>query len=294
MALEAIVDGNVLSVTGRLVKTARLAEEWYLDVDDPASIVRALRESRLGADVFTFWQRPPDIEPRFSYHREAESIAILRVTTYEHWLKHQINNKTRNLVGKAAKKGVVLKRARFDEAFVRGMERIFNEARLRQGIPFWHYGKDYESLRSEFSRYLFREDLVGAYLDDELVGFIFLANAGRFALLGQIISTIRHRDKSINNALIAKAVELCAERKVPFLTYALWPRGPLQEFKRHSGFHRIDVPRYYIPLSTKGAMALKLGLHRKPIERVPDPLYFVLRDVRTRFYSWRYRRELST
>ena len=42
------------------------------------------------------------------------------------------------------------------------------------------------------------------------MGFMMLANAGRFGITGQIIASLKHRDKSPNNALIAKAVELCA------------------------------------------------------------------------------------
>jgi hypothetical protein len=286
---ECIVDGQKIAVTGKVFTTARLDDEWYMDVDDPEQWVKALAKANVKADLFTFWQRLPDTEPRFKYFHDVDSIAVLPVTTYDHWLKNQINNKTRNLVGKAAKKGIVLKPATFDDEFVRGMVGIFNETPIRQGVPFWHYGKDFETIKREFSRYLFREELVGAYLDGELIGFIFLANAGKFAALGQIISMMKHRDKSPNNALIAKAVEMCAERKIPYLVYAVWPRGPLKDFKRHNGFDRVDLPRYYIPLTAKGELALKLQLHRKAIDRLPDNAYFFLRDLRTKFWEWKHR-----
>jgi hypothetical protein len=282
-----MVQNKRVAISGSWLRIARLADEWHDDVEDPESIIRDLKASS-GADLFSFWQRLPDTEPRFSYYREVDSIAVLPVTTYEHWLKNQINNKTRNLVTKAAKKGVVLKAATFDDAFVAGMTAIFNETPVRQGMPFWHYGKDAETIRREFSRFLFREDLYGAYVGDELVGFIFLANGGHYLMLGQILSMMKHRDKALNNALIAKAVEVCAERKMPYLAYAVWPRGPLKEFKRHNGFDRVDLPRYYVPLTAQGAWALKLGLHRSPLERLPDSVYFYLRDLRSKFYGWKY------
>ena len=50
-----------------------------------------------------------------------------------------------------------------------------------------------------------------------MIGFIFLICADRFAALGQIISKIAQRDKAPNNALIAKAVERCAEKGIPYL-----------------------------------------------------------------------------
>ena len=83
-----------------------------------------------------------------------------------------------------------------------------------------HYGKDFETVKREFSRFLFREEIFGAYLGEELVGFIMLADAGKYACLGQIISKIAYRDLAPNNALLAKAVERCAEKGFPYLVYA--------------------------------------------------------------------------
>ena len=34
-----------------------------------------------------------------------------------------------------------------------------------------------------------------------------------------IIAKIKHRDKAPMNALVAKAVEICAENKIPYLVY---------------------------------------------------------------------------
>src|SRR5207249_7831640 len=122
-------------------------------------------------------------------------------------------------------KGVEVREVSYDDDFVRGVTAIFNETPVRQGRRFWHYGKDFETVKRQFSRYLFREDLIGAYVKDELIGFIMLANAGRYGVLGQIISKIQHRDKSPNNDLIAKAVEVCARKGLPFLVYAYWGDG---------------------------------------------------------------------
>ena len=188
------------------MRTARLTDEWYQDLEDPEAYIQELKLSRVNADVFTFWQRLPDVEPHYAYHREWDSIAVLPITTYEHWYKNVINNKTRNLVVKAGKKGVVVRRAVFDDAFVEGMTAIFNETPIRQERPFLHFGKSAATVKREFSRFLFREELLGAYDGDELIGFVMLGDAGRYAMLGQIISMIRHRDKSPTNALVAKAV----------------------------------------------------------------------------------------
>ena len=287
------VRDHVYDISGRWLKTARPDDEWFEDVEDPESIVAALEQSPARADLFSFWQRLPFTEPRYSYCLDWEQIAVLPVRTYDDWYHTQINNKTRNLIAKAKKKGVTVRMSAFTDDFVRGMTAIFNETPIRQERPFWHYGKTFETIRREFSRYLFREQLIGAYLGDELIGFIMLANAGRYAWIGQIISLIRHRDKSPNNLLMAKAVEVCAEQQLPYLVYAYWPRGTLREFKRHNGFSCVKLPRYHVPLSAKGALALKLGLHRSPVDRLPERAIGVLRDLRARFYTIRYRSQLQ-
>ena len=295
---EVTIGDKPVSVSGSWLKTARLRDEWHHDIDDPASFTKELSKAGLKVDLFSFWQRPPNTEPRFSYYYEQDPIAVLPVSTYEHWFKKQINMQTRNKVSKANKKGVTVQRANFDDEFIRGMVAVFNESPIRQGREFWHYGKDFETVKREFSRYLFREDLFGAYFEGELIGFIFLIDAGHIAMLGQIISTIKHRDKAPNNALIAKAVEVCAERKVPYLAYASWPApGSLRDFKKYSGFECVEVPRYYVPLTLKGRLALKLKLHRDATDfrrhlsdLLPESLMLRLKDLRAQLLTWRSKR----
>ena len=59
---------------------------------------------------------------------------------------------------------------------------IYNQSPVRRGKPFWHYGKDFETVKQQFSRFIHREYMIGAYIKDELIGFMMLANAGKFAL----------------------------------------------------------------------------------------------------------------
>ena len=290
LAAAGASGGNVLDISQGFIRTARLTDEWYQDLEDPTAFIQDLKRNRVGADVFTFWQRLPDAEPRHPYHHEWDSIAALPISTYEHWYKNVINNKTRNLVVKAGKKGVVVRRSVFDDQFVEGMTAIFNETPIRQERPFLHYGKSAATVKREFSRFLFREELLGAYDGDELIGFVMLGDAGRYAMLGQIISMIKHRDKSPQNALVAKAIEVCAERGTPYLVYALWPRGPLRDFKKHNGFEEVRLPRYYVPLTMRGALGLKLGLHRGLTERLPEDWVMYMRGLRSKYYARRYQR----
>ena len=226
---------------------------------------------------------------------EPDSIAALPIKSYSFWWEKQIDRKARNKIRKAEKKGVIVRMARFDDRFVRGMTSIFNETPIRQGRRFLHYGKDFETVKREFSRFLFREEIFGAYLGEELVGFIMLADAGRYAFLGQIISKSPIVNWRRTMRFWPKAVERCAEKGVPYLVYALWLDDSLGDFKRSNGFQKFDLPRYYVPLTGKGKLALKLGLHRGWKEAVPKQLRKPLKKLRRRWYAvrWRPVNELS-
>jgi hypothetical protein len=278
------INGKRIMIEGKALRVAKLdpwfQQEWFEDIENPEMLIDALQKSRDCPDILTFWQRLPDTEPRYPYQMERDSIAALPIKSYALWWEKQIERKARNKVRKAQKNGVIVKAATFDDRFVQGMTMIFNETPIRQGRRYLHYGKDFETVKREFSRFLFREEIFGAYVGEELVGFIMLADAGKYASLGQIVSKIAHRDLAPNNALLAKAVERCAEKGVPYLVYALWLEDSLGDFKRSNGFKKFDLPRYFVPLTSKGKLALKLGLHRGWKAALPNRLKRPLKKLR--------------
>jgi hypothetical protein len=280
------IGGQTFSISRGPLTVVSLEDEWYEDLKDPQAVIEALKQAKdVGADLFTFWQRMPDVTPSHPYHQEQEEIAVLSITSYDHWWKDQIKSRVRNQIRKAEKEGILVKETSYDDEFVKGMTAIFNEAPIRQGRKFWHYGKDFETVKSQFSRYLFRERMIGAYYQGEMIGLMMLGNAGRFALTGQIISSLKHRDKSPNNALIAKAVEVCASQGLGYLIYLFWSDDSLAEFKRRCGFEKVTVPRYYVPLSWRGELALKTGAHHGWKAMLPKGLKRSLKRVRGMWYA---------
>ena len=251
------INGKKIVIEGKIPRIARLEQEWCDDAGDPEILADALRKTADGPDILTFTQRLPDLEPKYRYQMELDSMAALPIKSYSFWWEKQIERQARNKIRKAQKKGVVVRPTDFDDKLIQGMTSIFNETPIRQGRRFLHYGKDFETIKRQFSRFLFREEIFGAYLGEELVGFIFLADAGRYAFLGQIISKIAHRDLAPNNALLAKAVERCAEKGFPYLVYALWLDDSLGDFKRSNGFQRFDFPGILCHLRARGKLALK-------------------------------------
>lgn len=280
-----MINRNDIIVTGRFIKTAKLKEEWYMDIIDPEKTIKHISALKIKADILTIWQRLPESTPKYNYYMEWDSLAVLPIKSYKYWFEKQVDSKTRNLVRKAQKKGVDVKIVNFDDEFVKGLISIFNETPVRQGKPFWHYGLDASAVKNIFSRNLNREDVIGAYYNDDLIGFIMMANAEKFAMLTQILSKIEHRDKSPNNALIAKAVEICENKNIPYLVYAYWPKGSLADFKRNNGFKEIKLPRYYIPLTIKGIISLKLKIHHGIKGILPKSIIDRLFNLRNKWYS---------
>ena len=281
------INGQTFSISRGPLSLVTLDDEWFNEVSDPQAVIEELRRRRVGADIFTFCQRLPNVEPRFAHHMEWEAIAALELGTYEHWFTKRIEPSTRNKIRKSQKLGIEVRECQFDDDFVRGMTAIFNETPIRQGRPFWHYGKDFETVKRQFSRYLFREDLLGAYYQGELVGFAMVGNNGVYGDLGQIISKVEHRDKATTNALVAKAVEVCIRRGLKYLVYAFWMDSSLGDFKRQSAFQEVKLPRYYVALTLKGRLALQRNLHHGVRQFLPRGVEDRLKHLRRSWCEWR-------
>ena len=95
--------------------------------------------------------------------------------------------------------------------------------RSRQDKPFWHYGKDFETIKREMSDRLDRSEFIGAYYNNDLIGFIKIIDAGTYLDIVEILSMIEHRDKAPTNALMAKAVEICDKKSFPILSMPIGP-----------------------------------------------------------------------
>jgi len=285
------LSGKEISINGKLIRIAFIDGEGYQFLDDPVAALKSLSNGPR-IDLFTFIQRLSDTRPRYSYPMELDNMAALRVTTFDDWMTKQIDFKVRNKARKAGKNGVVVREAAYDEAYVRGIQAIYNESPVRQGKPFWHYGKDLETVRKMNGTFFERSIFIGAYLEEKLIGFVKLVFDEEKSQAGlmQIVSMIGHQDKAPTNALIAQAVQSCAERGISYLWYANMSYGKKQadglaDFKRHNGFQKIEVPRYYVPLTLPGRLALRLNLHHGLSELVPEPIAATYRKIRKQWYG---------
>jgi hypothetical protein len=288
MALPIVVDGLEVTVSGTIRRIASLRAEFYEYVGNPSTFLPHLRDSGLRADVFTFLQETAERTPRFDFQIEPESIAALHIKNFDTWWKNQLNDKTRNMIRKAQKAGVQVSVVPYDDKLIEGIVGIYNENPMRQGKPFAHYGKGFETIKKDHVSYVESSDFIAAYHREELIGFAKLVHRPGVSSLMQIISKISHRDKAPTNALISKAVEICAERGVPYLHYGLWSKRGLGDFKKHHGFERFDVARYVVPLTLWGRLLLATRLHRKLSEYFPERWESSLVNLRGRWNAFRH------
>jgi len=240
-------------------------------------------------DIFTFAQRVPDTEPRFDFHMEWDNVAAIPIESYDRWFRQQISSATRRNIKASEKKGVVVKVSQFDEAYVYDIMSIFNESPFRAGRQYWHYGKDFSAVEAENGTYRDRSAFLGAYLNGEMIGYMKIVWDARSAAIMQILSKLSFLDKRPNNALLSEAVKLCSERGIKHLLYEKFVYGnkgadSLTRFKESNGFVRMDLPRYYIPLTSKGNIALRLGLHRNPKDLLPQWLRHQFLEYRNKWY----------
>ena len=278
-----------LVVGGKFLKIAEVHDEIWLEggaVQNPEVLIARLKREGCRADIFSFGQKIPDTTPKFSHHFEWDNFAVIPLTTYAAWWD-KLPQESRRNVRIAGKKGAIIKAVEFDENFVRGISGIYNESPTRQGRAFPHYGKSLETVKKENGTYVERSQFIGAYLGDELIGFIKMVYIDSVASLMQILSKNGHLDKKPMNAMLAKAVELAAERGSKFLVYRKYTYGnvfsPLTEFKRRNGFVELKYPRYYIPLTLKGRLAMKLRLHLGLRDALPAGLITRLTSLRSWF-----------
>lgn len=287
--------------SGKFLRVAFIHDEEWLEpaaLADPLPLIESLKKHHLKADIFSFSQRPPDVVPRYQYPMEWDNAAMIAISTYKDWWEGLPQVARRN-VRITEKKGLTFRVTPFDDELVRGIVTIYNEAPVRLGKSFWHYGKDFETVKRENSTYLDRSTFIGAYCEGSLIGFIKLVTVDRIGSMMQILSMIKHQDKRTTNGLIAKAVEVCATQGLGYLMYCKYVYGSnesslLTDFKKRNGFERIKFPRYYVPLTARGGLALKIRAHHGLRGMVPARLFNFALHLRTKYYSLKEQRATNT
>jgi hypothetical protein len=296
--MKSIIDvgGRSLKLQGKFIRIARIVGEKYLYLEDPAPVIAGLAKCDERVDLFTFIQKLPETSPKHEYPMVWDNLAVLEVSTFENWGKNQIRSYARNRSRQAEKRGVSLREVPFDQTLIRGIWEVYNETPVRQGRPNTHYGKDIETVGREAATFPDYSIFIGAFIGDSLIGFVKLVTdeTRTQANLMNIVSMVKHRDKAPTNALIAHSVRVCAERGIRYLVYQNFTYGNkkpdgLTNFKEVNGFQSVNVPRYYVPLTSIGRVALRLKLHRRIADLIPAPVAEKVRDLMSFWYNRKYK-----
>ena len=286
--------GKSIVRKGSLLKIAYVKDEQWLEtpVEDPALCIKALKEEHsrdLHADIFTFCQKLPATQPQYPYPLEWESVAAIRITTFDEWW-NLLSQETRKNVRRAQKRGITVQVKKLDSDLLQSLVELNNDSPVRQGKVYTHYGKTFSQVVKDQEDFLEHSDYICAYHDTELVGVVKLVYRGNIASILTFLPKASHSDKRPANALMAKVVELCAQKKLLYVTFGLFNyqnkrETSLREFKTRNGFTEIAIPRYYVPLTMKGALAVRLKLYHGLIGILPHRAITLLISIRAKVYS---------
>ncbi len=194
--------------TGRWLRIAGVRDEDYCEgnpVPNPEKLLQQFKDAGGKADIFTFCQRAPEASPKYGYPMHWDNEAVLPLKGYDDWWS-SLSQETRRNVRLAGKRGVVVSGVPYDDQLVQGITDLYNETPFRQGRRFWHYGKDFASVKRDNASYLERSQFIAAYFGPQLIGFIKMVYVDKRAGIMQILSRSDHLDKRPANAMIAKAV----------------------------------------------------------------------------------------
>ena len=288
------VDGRPIIVSGRWIRMAAIHDEEWMEtgIDDPELYVNSLRAKGpvgLGADIFTFTQKLSATRPNFDYPFGWDSIAVIRLNGFQDWWD-KLPQETRKNVRRSAKRGVTVRVREFDEELIKEIAGVNNDSPVRQARPNKHYGKSLEQVKKDEKSFVDRSDFICAYRDDEMIGFVKVVYMGRTASILNLASKVSQLDSRPANALLAKTVEVCVAKGISHLTYGMFNYGnkrdsPLRQFKTRNGFEEILMPRFYVSLTIKGGLCMKLGLHRGLLGILPHSIITLAVNGRAKWYS---------
>jgi hypothetical protein len=290
------VNGKKLIAKGTWLRTATIRSEEMMEneLDDPELYIRELKAGGnrvLKADIFTFPQKIPATQPKYSYPMERESIAAVHLISFNEWWEN-LPQETRKNVRRSQKRGVTIVVKEFVDDLIQGIRKVNDESPLRQGMPNAYFGRSSEETRKLYGEFVGRCDFICAYVGDELIGFLHLVYRGDVASILNLTTKRSHFDARPANALVAKAAQICESKGISYLTYGQYNYGnkgdnPLREFKIRNGFQEVLVPRYFVPLTWWGKLCMKAKLHRGLVGIFPRPVIMAGLRARSAWYNCR-------
>jgi hypothetical protein len=272
------VNGDILITAGKRLKIAKIRGEEMREkeIEDPELYLAALRSDNgrtLKADIFTFSQKLPANQPKYSFPMEWESVAAISLVSFKEWWEG-LPQESRKNVRRSQKRGVVIVAKELEEDVVEGIRSVNDDSPMRQGVKNAYYGLSSEDTWKRYGEFSGRCDFICAYAGQEMIGFLHLVYREDVAAILNLTVKPSQFDKRPANALVAKAVEICEAKGISHIGYGLYNYGnkldsSLREFKIRNGFQEILIPRYFVPMTHWGKICMKAYLHRGLIGILP-------------------------
>jgi hypothetical protein len=296
-ALE--VDGKRIVRKGKWMRIAHVNDEEWIETEvaDPSRCIETLKKQAsdgFPADIFSFCQKLPATTPRYAYPMEWESIAAIHIASFKEWWEGLAQEGRKN-VRRSQKRGVTTLVKQLDRNLIEDLVDLNNDSPFRQGKPFTHYGKTFDQVSRDQQDFLDHSDYICAYHESELIGVVKLVYRGEIASILTFLAKESHSDKRPANALMAKVVEICDEKKIRYVTFGLFNYhnkhdSSLREFKIRNGFEEFKVPRFFVPLTFKGTIGVRLRLYHGLSGVLPHFVLAFLLSVRSRWYKFKLSR----
>jgi hypothetical protein len=266
------------------------------EIEDPEIYLAALRNDdgrTLKADIFTFSQKLPATQPKYSYPLEWESVAAISLVSFKEWWEG-LPQESRKNVRRSQKRGVAIVVKELDADIVEGIRSVNDDSPMRQGFTNAYYGLSSEDTWKRYGEFSGRCDFICAYAGIEMIGFLHLVYREAVAAILNLTVKPSQFDKRPANVLVAKAVEICEALGISHICYGLYNYGnkldsSLRVFKIRNGFKEILVPRYFVPITYWGKICMKANLHRGLIGILPPSVISIGLRSRALWYKKFYR-----
>ena len=86
-----LVDNKEIIVRGKIIKTARIKDEWFGFVEEPEILIKKIKNSKIGVDIFTFRQRFPENKLKYNYHMNGRILRLYLSALMKIGLKTKLN-----------------------------------------------------------------------------------------------------------------------------------------------------------------------------------------------------------
>ena len=272
------VDGGVAPLSGYSALSECVSELLALARSEGYDVLNMTVKRYYRAD---YTSRVAELLAQLSGHVRVMRARVLPLRGgFDYVWRRRFSKKARNLVRKFERCGGEV--ALLDDP-LEHLDEIMEvnlSAPVRQGRPlppsYTDRGAVEAGLRSRLEEMGEHFRVYAAFLRGRLAAYAYVVDLNGYAYISRFLAHAKYMGYAPSNGLLSAVIEDLCERSVEVVQYGYWSRRHpgLDHFLKQHGFLAGRVEAYYVPLSSRGALALRaLGLVSAAAEsRVGDAL----------------------